>query len=106
LALAVLRRARAEAADARPASSSWRLREDACAGVGNLPESMEAAGRTMFEEARAGGELTDMEFVLDSGRRMRGHKVWLMAGGEYRRGMLSSGMREGKAGVVRVRECG
>ena len=60
----------------------------------------------MLQEARDGGELTDMEFVLDSGRRMRGHKAWLMARCEYLRGMLSSGMREGKTGVVRVRECG
>ena len=92
--------------DARPAPSKWRLRDDACAGVGKRPESMEAAGRMMFEEAREGGELTDMEFVLDSGRRMRGHKAWLMARCEYLRGMLSSGMREGKTGIVRVRECG
>lgn len=38
-------------------------------------ESMEAAGRMMFEEARDGRELTGMEYVLDSGRRVRGHKA-------------------------------
>ena len=66
---------------------------------------MESAGRRMFEEARDGGELTDMDFVLDSGRKVRGHKSWLMARCDYIRGMLSSGMREGKTGIVRVRGC-
>jgi hypothetical protein len=69
-------------------------------------ESMEAAGRWMFEEAREGGELTDMEFVFDTGRRIRGHKLWLIARSEYFRAMLSSGMREGSTGVMHVRECG
>ena len=59
----------------------------------------------MFEDAREGGELTDMEFVLDSGRRIRGHKVWLMARCEYIRVMLLSGMKEAKTGIVPVREC-
>jgi hypothetical protein len=67
---------------------------------------MEAAGRWMFEEAREGGELTDMEFVFDTGRRIRGHKLWLIARSEYFRAMLSSGMREGSTGVMHVRECG
>ena len=67
---------------------------------------MEAAGRWMFNEAREGGDLTDMEFVFDSGRRIRGHKLWLIARSEYFRAMLSSGMREGLTGVMHVRECG
>jgi hypothetical protein len=66
---------------------------------------MEQAGRRLFQEAREGGGMTDMEFVLDSGRRVRGHRVWLMARCEYIRGMLSSGLVESKTGVVHVREC-
>jgi hypothetical protein len=82
------------------------LRGDACAKVKEQPrDCTEAAGRWLFEEAREGGELTDMEFVLDSGRRVRGHKTWLSARCEYIRGMLCCGMREGQTGVVRVRDC-
>jgi hypothetical protein len=66
---------------------------------------MSAAGRWMFEDARDRGELTDMQFLLDSGRMIRGHKSWLMARCEYIRCMLSGGMQEGQSGVVRVREC-
>jgi hypothetical protein len=41
---------------------------------------MEAARRMMFEQAREGGGWTDMEFVLDRGKVIRGH----MADGEVR----------------------
>ena len=91
---------------AKPAPSKWRLRGDACARLKEQPaENMSAAGRWMFEDARDRGELTDMQFLLDSGRRIRGHKSWLMARCEYIRCMLSGGMQEGQSGVVRVREC-
>ena len=78
---------------------------EAIDNISSSPASMEDAGRWMFEDAMNGGELTDMEFVLDSGRKIRGHKLWLMARCEYLRGMLRSGMQEGKTGIVPVREC-
>ena len=92
--------------------SKWILKKNALSHIRDAEtEDMEAgawmheAGAWMFEDAREGGELTDVEFVLDSGRRIRGHKVWLMARCEYIRGMLSSGMKEAKTGIVPVREC-
>ena len=83
------------------------LREDACY-VASLKrgDDTEDASQWMFEDAMRGGELTDMEFLLDSGRRVRGHKVWLMARCDYLRRMMTSGMRESETGIVRVRECG
>lgn len=87
----------------------WSLKDHECNLVGQRladSDSMEGAGRWMFEDAMEGGELTDMEFVLDSGRRIRGHKVWLMGRSEYMRAMLSCGMQEGRTGFVCVRECG
>ena len=84
--------------------SKWILKEDALSRMWET-EDLEAAATWMFEDAREGGELTDMEFVLDSGKRIRGHKVWLMARCEYIRGMLSSGMKEARTGIVPVREC-
>lgn len=72
----------------------WVLDDfEAIDNISSSPASMEDAGRWMFEDAMNGGELTDMEFVLDSGRKIRGHKLWLMARCEYLRGMLRSGMQ-------------
>ena len=72
------------------------------AGTGS---EMSEAGRKLFDDAVEGGEKTDMEFLLDCGRRIRGHTLWLMARCDYIRGMLSSGMKEEKTRIVRVREC-
>jgi hypothetical protein len=94
----------ADADEAKP-TSGWRLRSDACLGLKGWGESIEAAGRRMFEDAKVGEGLTDMEFVLDSGLKIWGHKCWLMARCEYFRGMMSSGMVEVNTGMVRVREC-
>jgi hypothetical protein len=83
------------------------LREDACYMASlKRGDDTEDASQWMFEDAMGGGELTDMEFLLDSGRRVRGHKVWLMARCDYLRRMMTSGMRESETGIVRVRECG
>ena len=99
----------------KPVSSAsscrWRPRGDARARIRRQePESMEEACRRMFEDAMEGGELTDMDFVLDSGRRIRGHRSWLMARCEYLREVLSGGMEEQemeeRGASVRVRGCG
>ena len=66
---------------------------------------MEIASRKLFNDAREGRELTDMEFALDSGLKVRGHKSWLMARSDYIQAMLSSGMQETQTGVVPVRQC-
>lgn len=87
------------------AAPKWLLKDRACAAIAQDAEGMEEAGRWMLEDALDGGELTDMEFVLDSGRRVRGHKIWLMGRCEYVRRMLLSGMREGRTGAILVREC-
>lgn len=55
----------------------------------------------MFEDAKVGGEMTDMEFELDSGAKIRGHKLWLTVRCEYIRGELADG-----ASQVRVKGCG
>lgn len=47
----------------------------------------------------------DMEFVLDSGQRVRGHKAWLTGRCEYVRMMFFSGLVEERTGVIHVREC-
>lgn len=57
------------------------------------------------DAAKEDGGMTDMVFVLDSGREIRGHKQWLVFRCEYIRVMMSSGMEESKTGVVHVREC-
>ena len=89
-----------------PASSMPRL-GDYFSGAKWLQSSMEQAGRRMLQDAaREDGGLSDMEFVLDSGARIRGHKAWLTARCEYMRGMMSGWTKEGKTGIVPVRECG
>ena len=96
----------------KPASSSWKLKEDACARFKNQrtteqqAEAMEVAGRWMLENADKARESNSVEFVLDSGKTILGQRLWLMARCEYIRQMMSSGMEESRTGVVRVRECG
>ena len=87
--------------------SRWELSDDECAGLKKQQaEGMQEAGRWMFEDAKNGGELTDMEFVLDNGKRIRGHRSWLMARCEYIRGKVSSGAQEGKSSAILVQKCG
>ena len=102
---------RTDANEAKPLSK-WIIKDDAVDQMVDLSyqtleleEAFGAAGRWMFETAREGGEMTDMEFVMESGKRIRGHKVWLMARCEYIRVMMSSGMKEARTGIVHVKEC-
>jgi hypothetical protein len=91
----------------KSALSRWELGDDECAGLRRQQaDDMEEAGRWMFEDAKNGGELTDMEFVLDNGKRVRGHRSWLMARCEYIRGKVSSGAQEDKSSAVLVQRCG
>jgi hypothetical protein len=97
---------RADTKETKP-WSKWILKDDAVEGLRDTEDldAFLASGRWMFENAMEGGEMTDMEFILDSGKRIRGHKVWLMARCEYIRMMMSSGMREARTGIVHVKEC-
>src|SRR6056300_1696235 len=97
---------RADANKIKPLSK-WILKEDAVEKLRKTEDlhAFLASGRWMFENAIEGGEMTDMEFVMDSGKRIRGHKVWLMARCEYIRMMMSSGMKEARTGIVHVKEC-
>jgi hypothetical protein len=65
----------------------WRriilLGEMECERMEQMPESLEGTGIKMLEAAIQGDKLTDMEFVLDSGKRVRGHQTWMMARCEY-----------------------
>lgn len=83
----------------------WIIGEKVCTAIAKGKECLEKAGRWLLDDALEGGELTDMEFVLDSGRRVRAHRVWLMGRCEYVRRMLLSGMQEERTGVIPVRDC-
>lgn len=65
----------------------WRrvilLGEMECQRIEQMTESLESTGIKMLEAAIQGDELTDMEFVLDSGRRVRAHQTWMMVRCEY-----------------------
>ena len=69
----------------------YKLDQAACARVGSQCESLEMAGRWMFEDATGDRTMTDMEFVLDGGRRVQGHQTWLAARCEHIRRELESG---------------
>jgi hypothetical protein len=47
--------------------------------------------------------LTDMEFVLPDGTRIRGHKGFLSARSAYIRAVFASGMQESKTGALKVK---
>jgi hypothetical protein len=50
----------------------------------------------MFEDARGDRAMTDMEFLLDGGKRVQGHQIWLAARCEYIRRELESGSTQMK----------
>ena len=91
--------------DQEEPSSRWILERDACSGLAEQADGMEDAGRRLLEDALEGGQMTDVEFLLDSGDRIRGHKLWLMNRCKIFRRMMLSGMEESRTGVIPVREC-
>jgi hypothetical protein len=91
--------------DEEEPASRWILERDACARVEKQADGMEDAGRRLLKDALEGGQMTDVEFLLDSGDRIRGHKLWLMNRCKVFERMMLSGMEESRTGVIPLREC-